>query len=424
MSDAYVDDSNGREREGREDAKLVNRTRRGMEPSSDSYVSRMFCLPGASTVEAEGRAPSNQGLWSHLVGAPGANGFGSISTGSEVMEMYGESIRGKNVVITGSTSGMGKEVATSLCRAGANLYLATRCMTKGSKTMEDLMSQFPGSRIEVIEIDLERRAAIESFVEKLHEKTDCVDVLINNAATCMCPFRTNEDGIEVQFATNHLGHFYLTKLLLPLLENASRQSTSASRIVNVTCSAHYLHYGENPRFRIHSGIRFRHIGTIYDKVGHSPLYAYGQSKVANILHAFELNRRMQADGKDVIAVSVNPGFVLSTHAYRYLGWEEGTWQSSLTSWVDYLYHGFGTCKTLEQGIASILYCIVGPDVQQLGGHYFADCNVAKHAKDARNEAVAEMLWNYSEAWLEKPACEETTQLEPMQDGVMQPIELD
>lgn len=343
------------------------------------------------------------GFWAHLAGAPGPNGFGSATTGADVMALHGDAIRGKTVVVTGATSGLGKQVAETLCRFGASVVVAAKQKHKGDETMRNIREELPDADVQALECDLESRESIESFADVLRRKRDKLDVLINNAAVCMCPFRTNEEGIEVQFATNHLGHFHLTNLLLPLLQKGAEQSGSKSRVVNVTCSSHYFHYGENPRFRIHSGIRFQYIGTPLDRMGHSPLYAYGQSKVANILHAVELNRRMEAEGKDVVAVSVNPGFVLSTGVFRYLGWEMGSWQRNLSGWADYCFHGLGTCKSSEQGISGILYCAVSPSVEELGGQYFADCNVGMHAKDARDESVAELLWSESERWLGTPS---------------------
>mmetsp|Transcript_5783 Transcript_5783/g.35915 ORF Transcript_5783/g.35915 Transcript_5783/m.35915 type:complete len:387 (+) Transcript_5783:1836-2996(+) len=352
-----------------------------------------------SSTRAGATTTTTVGFWAHLVGAPAANGFGSSTTGAEVMALHGDQVHGKDVVVTGATSGLGKQVAATLCEQGANVVLAAKERERGERTKQWIVQRVPDANVQAIECDLRSRESIERFAEALRTEKRKVDVLVNNAAVCMCPFRTNEDGVEVQFATNHLGHFHLTNLLLPLLEKGAEKSGSKSRVVNVTCSSHYFHYGENPRFRIHAGIRFKYIGTPFDRMGHTPLYAYGQSKVANILHAVELDRRLQAQGKSVVAVSVNPGFVLSTGIYQYLGWEKGSWQTSLSSWADYCFHGLGTCKTLEQGISSILYCVASPRIEELGGQYFADCNVGMHAKDARDESIAELLWRESERWL-------------------------
>lgn len=380
---------------GRDAHRIVARTRTCRVVQLDAAMAEEL----SSTRPRATSSTTAVGFWAHLVGAPAANGFGSATTGADVMALHGDQVRGKDVVVTGATSGLGKQVAVTLCEHGAHVVLAVKERDQGERTKEWIVERVPDAHVQAIECDLRSRESIERFADALRTKQGKLDVLVNNAAVCMCPFRTNEDGVEVQFATNHLGHFHLTNLLLPLLENGAEQSGCKSRVVNVTCSSHYFHYGENPRFQIHAGIRFKYIGTPFDKMGHTPLYAYGQSKVANILHAVELDRRLQAQGKSVVAVSVNPGFVLSTGIYQYLGWEKGSWQSSLSSWADYCFHGLGTCKTLEQGISSILYCVVSPRIEELGGQYFADCNVGMHAKDARDGSIAELLWRESERWL-------------------------
>eukprot|EP00850_Spirogloea_muscicola_P003178 SM000012S25440 [mRNA] locus=s12:1155837:1157326:+ [translate_table: standard] len=195
-----------------------------------------------------------------------------------------------------------------------------------------------------------------------------------------CPFELTADGHELQFATNHLGHFLLTSLLLPVLKASADASGAESRVVVVASMAHKL-------FPVKGGIDFDNIN---DKRKYSRTGAYGQSKLANILHARELARRLQSDG--VTNVTVNalcPGSI-STKLQRHLG---PAWASAIFK----LPFQF-LLKSIPQGAATTCYVATSPTLEGVSGKYFTDCNENEVSSSAmsHDDGLANRLWEYSE----------------------------
>jgi NAD(P)-dependent dehydrogenase (short-subunit alcohol dehydrogenase family) len=195
-------------------------------------------------------------------------------------------LRGRTAVVTGSNTGLGYETATALAARGARVVLAVRNLDKG-KAAADLISRaHPGTDVSVQELDLTSLASIASATDELRAKHDHIDLLINNAGVMMTPKGTTKDGFELQLGTNHLGHFAFTARLLDRL-----LATPLSRVVNVSSLGHRL-----------GRIRF---DDLQSEKRYSRNAAYGQSKLANLLFTYELQRRL-AD-TDTIAVAAHPG---------------------------------------------------------------------------------------------------------------------
>jgi NAD(P)-dependent dehydrogenase (short-subunit alcohol dehydrogenase family) len=196
---------------------------------------------------------------------------------------------GKTALITGANSGLGFEAARVLAGKGAAVTLAVRDTTKGEVAAAAIRAAAPGAKLAVAALDLAGLASIHSFAEAFAGTHGRLDMLINNAGVMAIPRRTTADGFEMQFGTNHLGHFALTGLLLPLL-----LTTPAARIVTVSSGAHVL-----------GKINFDDLQgeQSYNKWG-----AYGQSKLANLLFAYELQRRLAASGSGAISVVAHPGY--------------------------------------------------------------------------------------------------------------------
>lgn len=195
----------------------------------------------------------------------------------------------KVAVITGANSGIGYEAARMLAGKGMHVALAVRDTAKGGKAAREIRSAVPQADLEVMALDLASLASIRSFAALFVAGHDRLDMLINNAGVMAIPRRETADGFEMQFGTNHLGHFALTGLLLPLL-----LQTANSRIVTVSSGAHRM-------------------GTIdFDDLQGQRKYkkwgAYGQSKLANLLFAYELQRRLAATGAGTISVAAHPGY--------------------------------------------------------------------------------------------------------------------
>ncbi|KAH1191182.1 Short-chain dehydrogenase TIC 32, chloroplastic [Glycine max] len=198
-------------------------------------------------------------------------------------------------------------------------------------------------------------------------------IIRNNAGIMACPFSLSKDKIELQFATNHIGHFLLTNLLLDTIKKTSRESKKEGRIVNVSSEAHRFAYSE---------------GICFDKINDESSYnnwrAYGQSKLANILHANELTRRLKEDGVDISANSLHPG-TITTNLFRH--------NSAVNGLINVI--GRLVLKNVQQGAATTCYVALHPQVKGISGKYFSDSNLAKTTAQGTDSDLAKKLWDFS-----------------------------
>ncbi len=204
---------------------------------------------------------------------------------------------GRTAVVTGANTGLGLETARALVDHGASVVLAVRDLDKGAAAARDISSGRSGVEVAVQELDLASLASVRSAADELHRRRDRIDLLINNAGVMYTPRSETEDGFELQFGVNHLGHFALTGLLLDLL-----LPVDGSRVVTVSSIGH----------RIRSSIDLDDLGAgrRYDRVA-----AYGRSKLANLLFTYELQRRLGEAGAATAALAAHPG-VSSTELAR------------------------------------------------------------------------------------------------------------
>ena len=198
-------------------------------------------------------------------------------------------LTGKTVIITGANSGLGFEAATALAGAGAQVVLACRDQAKGRAAEEQIRATHPRAATALMPLDLSSLADIRRCADEILRAYPRIDVLMNNAGVMALPHRQTADGFEMQFGTNHLGHFALTGLLLERL-----RATPGGRVVTVSSGAHRM-----------GKIRF---DDPHWRSGYSKWPAYGQSKLANLLFAYELQRRLAAAGADTISVAAHPGY--------------------------------------------------------------------------------------------------------------------
>ncbi|CAK9188595.1 unnamed protein product [Ilex paraguariensis] len=215
-----------------------------------------------------------------ITGIPGPSGFGSASTAEQVTE--GIDATNLTAIITGGASGIGLETARVLALHKAHVVIAARNMEAANQAKQLILKDNDTARIDVMKLDLSSIKSIKAFADNFNALNIPLNILINNAGVMFCPFQLSEDGIEMQFATNHLGHFYVTNLLLDKMKDTAKATGIEGRIVNLSSVAHLHTYG--------GGIRFDNIN---DQRSYSDKKAYGQSKLANILHASELSRRLQ-----------------------------------------------------------------------------------------------------------------------------------
>jgi NAD(P)-dependent dehydrogenase (short-subunit alcohol dehydrogenase family) len=197
--------------------------------------------------------------------------------------------RGRVAVVTGANTGLGYETARVLAQRGAEVVLAVRNVDKGKQAAQRIAALAPGAAVTVQELDLTSLASVRAAAAELAARHPKLDLLINNAGVMYTPYEKTADGFELQFGTNHLAHFALTGLLLPQLLAAP-----GSRVVTVSSIGHRI------RARIH--FEDLHFEKSYDR-----MQAYGQSKLANLMFTYELNRRLAAAGAGTVALAAHPG---------------------------------------------------------------------------------------------------------------------
>ncbi|GMP85418.1 hypothetical protein CsSME_00038580 [Camellia sinensis var. sinensis] len=238
------------------------------------------------------------GIFSLVTGMPGPSGFGSASTAEQVSD--GIDATNLTAIVTGGASGIGLETARVLALRNAHVIIAARNMEAANEAKQLILKDNENARVDVLKLDLCSMKSIRAFANNFNALNLPLNILINNAGVMFCPYQLSEDGIEMQFATNHLGHFLLTNLLLDKMKDTARATGIEGRIVNLSSIAH-LHTYEK-------GIQFDKIN---DQASYSDKKAYGQSKLANILHANELSRRLQEEGANITVNSVHPGLIMT-----------------------------------------------------------------------------------------------------------------
>ncbi|XP_021726679.1 short-chain dehydrogenase TIC 32, chloroplastic-like isoform X2 [Chenopodium quinoa] len=274
---------------------------------------------------------------------------------------------------SGATSGIGAETARVLALRGVHVIMAVRNMAAARDVKEVMERDIPSAKIDAMELDLSSMASVRKFASEFNSSGLPLNLLINNAGIMATPFMLSKDGIELQFATNHLGHFLLTNLLLERMKRTALNRNREGRIINVSSRRHQLSYPE--------GIPF---GKINDPAGYHSLSAYGQSKLANVLHANELARRLKEDRVEITANSVHPG-VVDTDIFRHHSLFRG-----LVNLVGQL-----IVKSVQQGAATTCYVALHPDVKGVRGKYFGDCDIAKASSQSNDADLARKLWDFS-----------------------------
>ncbi|XP_052185212.1 short-chain dehydrogenase TIC 32, chloroplastic-like [Diospyros lotus] len=306
-------------------------------------------------------------------GRKGPSGFSYFSTAEEVT--HGIDGSGLTAIVTGASSGIGAETARVLALRGVNVVMGVRNMAAGKQVKEAIAREIPAAKIDAMELDLSSMASVRKFAADFTSSRRPLNLLINNAGIMATPFTLSKDNIELQFATNHIGHFLLTNLLLDTMKKTSQKAKREGRIVNVSSEAH-----RSP-ISYRGGIRFDRVN---DLAGYSGLAAYGQSKLANILHANELTRRLKEDGAEITANSLHPGIV-ATNLFRTQGFANG--------FVNKL--GKFVIKNVQQGASTTCYVALHPQVKGISGEYFVNSNLGKASEQANNLELAKKLWDFS-----------------------------
>jgi NAD(P)-dependent dehydrogenase (short-subunit alcohol dehydrogenase family) len=279
-------------------------------------------------------------------------------------------LTGRVAIVTGANSGIGFEEARALAGKGASVVLACRVEDKGQAAVERIAREHPAAAAVFMQLDLADLASVRRFAAEFGQGYERLDILIDNAGIMATPFGRTVDGFELQFGTNHLGHFALTGLLLDAIRR-----TPGARVVVVSSAGH-----------VFGKIDFDNLG---GERGYNPQRAYGQSKLANVLFAYELQRRFEAAGIDAIAAAVHPGWAKTNLPAH---WRMVRWGNVILG------------QSAEMGALPALYAATAPGVQ--GGDYFGPgglLGVKGHPVKARSSArshdaaVAARLWAVSES---------------------------
>lgn len=288
-------------------------------------------------------------------------------------------LSGQIIVVTGANSGIGREAAAMLAGAGAEVVLACRDPGRAGAALEAIRSEHPRARVETAALDLASLASVRAFAEGFARSHERLDVLLNNAGVMAVPRRTTADGFELQLGTNHLGHFALTGLLLPRLLAAP-----TARVVNVSSTAHRA-----------GRMRF---DDLQGEASYGAWSAYGQSKLANLLFTFELQRRFEASSAKALSAAAHPGYAATNLQFEGPRMSGSRLSALLMRAGNRLF-----AQDARGGALPLAYAAAAPDVR--GGDYFGPSSIGElwgapkrvgASVRANDRATAAELWRVSE----------------------------
>lgn len=281
-------------------------------------------------------------------------------------------LAGKTAIVTGANSGLGYQTALQLARHGALVVLACRNQARGEQAVRAIRAAAPAANIELMNLDLASEESIRHFADAFTKSHGRLDVLVNNGGVMGLPRTLTEDGFEMQLGINHLGHFALTGLLLDSLA-----ATAAGRVVTVSSRMHVDGKIDWDDLMLEQG---------YDNWG-----AYRQSKLANLLFAFELQRRLEAAGSNTISIAVHPGRAVTNWPDNFNGF-----QKALMTVISRL-----TSQSAEMGALPQLYAATSPEVKP-GAYYGPNEDTKGYPEETRasdaayDVSDAKRLWEVSE----------------------------
>jgi len=289
-------------------------------------------------------------------------------------------LNGRTAIVTGANSGLGFETASELARCGARVVLACRDPEKSAATTAAIHAAHPPASLESLQLDLADLASVRAFAEKFLSNHRELHLLCNNAGVMALPLRRTADGFEMQLGTNHLGHFALTGLLIEQL-----MRTPGARVVTTSSTAHKagrMNFDDLQSERSYSRVR-----------------AYAQSKLANLLFAYELQRRLTASGADSLSLACHPGYAATNLQLAGPRMSGSSWLERASEWANRTF-----AQSAAMGALPTLYAATSPDVR--GGDYIGPSDYFEswgHPKKVQSNGrshdaeAARRLWEVSES---------------------------
>ena len=299
-----------------------------------------------------------------------------IASGGVVPQANYNNISGKIVVITGANTGIGKETAKNLALSGARVILCCRDKNKSLQAVKDIESVLASSKstgsVEFLQLDLSSLKSVRDCCNTLMESTlspdTPIDIVINNAGVMFCPYTLSQDQLELQLATNHLGHFLFTLLLLPRIQD---------RIINCSSAGHAV---------ISEKLDWNSMFTVKPQ-DYNQVKSYSASKLANILFTNELQRRIHnKNNKSIACYSLHPGVVIT---------ELGRHHQNKMDSALYLLGGLFMVKNAEQGARTEVYLAKEQKAKLKAAAYYADCKQCLTSYNAEDTQDAKDLWEVS-----------------------------
>ncbi len=276
----------------------------------------------------------------------------------------GHAMSGKVVVVTGANQGIGKEAARAIAKEGAEVILVCRSEEKGREALADIQRDSGNDNVHLMLADMSSQKSIRDFAAAFKKKYTKLDVLLNNAGVVLMERKTTVDGLEATFATNHLGYFLTTLLLIDELKAAD-----GARVINVSSEMH-------PRSK----------GISFDDLQHEKRYSgmdvYAETKLANVLFTYELARRLE--GTRITVNALHPGVIASGFGRN----NGGFFGAAIRLGAPFL-------TTPEKGAVTSVYLATSPDVANVTGKYFIKRKPARSSKRSYDEAAQLRLWNES-----------------------------
>ncbi|XP_044487356.1 short-chain dehydrogenase TIC 32 B, chloroplastic-like [Mangifera indica] len=313
----------------------------------------------------------------YLAGIAGPSGYGSRSTAEQVTEDFSSLLSTPlTAIITGATSGIGAETARVLAKRGVRVVMPARDLRRAVEVKEAILKESPEAEIILFEIDLSSLASVQRFCQEFLALGLPLNILINNAGIYSKNLEFSEDKIEMTFATNYLGHFLLTEMLLEKMIETADQTGVQGRIINLSSVIHTWVKADDFCF-----------ARMLNPNNYNGTRAYAQSKLANILHAKEINRQLQARKARVSINAVHPGIVKTGIIRAHKGF--------ITDSLFFI--ASKLLKSTSQGASTTCYAALSPQTEGVSGKYFSDCNETNTSPLANDESEAQRLCKQTRA---------------------------